>query len=119
MLADIIKRAEAGDADAQQELAHMYCHGPIYPSPPKGGWSASSGAGKSFDVPQIDTRKAAYWAGRSANQGYVPAMVTLIAAIRDGVEGEPNTGSGRTLTVPEPKTKDFMRLLVQLTKGTA
>jgi hypothetical protein len=31
----------------------------------------------------------------------------------------PNTGSGRTLIVPEPKTKDFMRLLVQLTKGTA
>jgi hypothetical protein len=31
----------------------------------------------------------------------------------------PNTGSGRTLTVPEPKTKDFMHLLVQLTKGTA
>jgi TPR repeat protein len=89
MLADIIKRAEAGDADAQQELAHMYCHGPIYPSPPKGGWSASSGAGKSFDVPQIDTRKAAYWARRSANQGYVPAMVTLIAAIRDGGEGAP------------------------------
>jgi hypothetical protein len=30
-----------------------------------------------------------------------------------------NTGSGRTLTVPEPKTKDFMCLLVQLTKGAA
>jgi len=89
MLDDVIKRAEAGDADAQQELAHMYCHGPIYPSPPKGGWSASSGTGKSFDVPQIDTRKAAYWARRSANQGYVPAMVTLIAAIRDGGEGAP------------------------------
>jgi hypothetical protein len=35
------------------------------------------------------------------------------------LQGRPNTGSGRTLTVPEPKTKDFMRLLVQLTKGTA
>jgi hypothetical protein len=33
--------------------------------------------------------------------------------------GSLNTGSGRTLTVPEPKTKDFMHLLVQLTKGTA
>jgi hypothetical protein len=31
----------------------------------------------------------------------------------------PNTGSGRTLTMPELKTKHFMRLLVQLTKGTA
>jgi len=89
MFADITKRAEAGDPKAQQELAHMYCHGPIYPSPPKGGWSASSGAGKSFDVPQIDTRKAAYWARRSADQGYVPAMVTLISAIRDGGEGDP------------------------------
>jgi len=36
-----------------------------------------------------------------------------------GVFGRPNTGSGRTPTMPEPKTKDFMRLLVQLTKGTA
>jgi len=54
MLADIIKRAEAGDADAQQELAHMYCHGPIYPSPPKGGWSSASSIGNFFDVPQID-----------------------------------------------------------------
>jgi hypothetical protein len=89
MLADLTKRAEAGDPKAQQELAHMYCHGPIYPSPPRGGWSASSGAGKSFDVPQIDTRKAAYWARRSADQGYLPAMVTLISAIRDGGEGEP------------------------------
>jgi hypothetical protein len=34
-------------------------------------------------------------------------------------ERMPNTGSGRTPTVPEPKTKDFMLLLVQLTKGTA
>jgi len=31
----------------------------------------------------------------------------------------PNTELGRTLTVPEPETKDFMRLLVQLTEGTA
>ena len=31
----------------------------------------------------------------------------------------PNTGSGRTLTVPEPKTKHLMLLLVQLTEGTA
>jgi hypothetical protein len=31
----------------------------------------------------------------------------------------PNTGSGRTLTMPEQKTKDFMRLLVQPTEGTA
>jgi len=30
-----------------------------------------------------------------------------------------NTGSGRTLTMSVPKTKDFMRLLVQLIKGTA
>jgi hypothetical protein len=30
-----------------------------------------------------------------------------------------NAGLGRTLTVPEPKTKDFMLLLVQFAKGTA
>jgi hypothetical protein len=34
-------------------------------------------------------------------------------------KGGPNTGSGRTLTMPEPKTKDFMPFLVQLLKGTA
>jgi len=30
-----------------------------------------------------------------------------------------NAGLGRTLTVSEPKTKDFMLLLVQCAKGTA
>ena len=31
----------------------------------------------------------------------------------------PNTGSDRTLTMPEPKAKHLMLLLVQLIKGTA
>ena len=89
MFADITKRAEAGDPKAQQELAHRYCHGPIYPSPPNGGWSSTSSDGNFSDVPPKDIRKAAYWSRRSADQGYVPAMVTLISAIRDGGEGEP------------------------------
>ena len=90
MIEDIIKRAEAGDPKAQQELAHMYCHGPIRVSPPRGGWVPGSfEKWKLHEMPQADARKAAYWARRSAEQGYVPAMVTLISAIRDGGEGDP------------------------------
>ena len=43
----------------------------------------------------------------------VPSKRALPSQVR------PNTGSGRILTMPEPKTKHFMRLLVQLAKGTA
>lgn len=88
-LSELTKRAEDGDPKAQQELGHRYCHGPINPSPPSGGWKVSSSSGDFFDVPQIDSRKAAYWARRSAEQGFVPAMVTLISALRDGGEGAP------------------------------
>jgi len=52
-----------------------------------------------------------------------PVIATINGAeqgrVRFSTTEGPNTGSGRTLTVPEPKTKDFMSVLVQLTKGTA
>jgi hypothetical protein len=52
------------------------------------------------------------------SQGFIPTRKQGEAMLQVSAGG-PNTGSGRTLTMPEPKTKHFMRLLVQLTKGSA
>jgi hypothetical protein len=42
-----------------------------------------------------------------------------LPSVKGWMASEPNTGSGRTLTMPESKTKHFMPLLVQLSAGTA
>ncbi len=88
MSEDLLQRAEAGDARAQHELGHRYSNGPIYPSPPKGGWGAGSKTSFFDDIPK-DPVKGAFWSRRSAEQGYVPGMVSLISAIRQGGEGNP------------------------------
>ena len=88
MSEDLLRRAEAGDSKAQSELGHRYYQGPIYPSPPKGGWSQNSQVSFFSDIPQ-DYKKSVYWCRRSANQGNPSGMFWLIRALRTGVEGDP------------------------------